>query len=94
MISQSYFPKEVNIINTQLHGFCDALESAYAGVVYLKGEDDNDHIHINLVMDKTKVAPINRLMIPHLEICGAVVLAKLINHVASILDVPTDQTYA
>ena len=71
----------------------DTSESAYAGVVYLKGGDNNSHIHVSLVMAKTKVAPIKQLTIPHLELCGAVVLAKLISHVVRILDIPADQTY-
>ena len=50
-------------------------------------------IHTSLVMAKTKVAPIKRLTIPRLELCWAVILAKLIHQVAKILDIPTGRIY-
>ena len=73
MILRCYFPKEVHIVNIQLHSFSDTTEAAYAGVVYLKGVDDSCHIHVSLVMAKTKVGLIKRLTIPRSELCGAVV---------------------
>ena len=60
----------------------------------MKGVDDNGRIHVRLVMAKTKVAPIKRLTIPCLELCGAVVLARLFRHVGSILGISAEQTYA
>ena len=33
LIPRYYFPKDSDIVSVQLHGFCDASESAYAGVV-------------------------------------------------------------
>ena len=86
------FPKESNIINMQIHGFCDASEFAYTGVIYFRGINDKGHVHMSLVMAKTKVAPIKRLTIPCLELCGAVVVAKLVGHVADILNILTEQT--
>ena len=68
MILCCSLPNEVKIVSIQLHGFRDASEAAYAGVVYLKAVDDNGHIHVSLVMAKTKVAPIKRLTIPRLEL--------------------------
>ena len=56
----------------ELHGFCDACESAYAGVVYIRATNIDCAInHTALVRAKTKVAPIKRLSIPPLEFCGA-----------------------
>ena len=66
-----YFPKHVNIKFKQLHGFCDASEQAYAGVLYLHMADTKGDVHTSLVLAKTRVAPIKRHMIPHLELCGA-----------------------
>ena len=59
-VTRCYFPKESQIVSFQLHGFCDALEDAYAGVVYLRMVDtlDRVHVHVSLVLSKTNVAPI------------------------------------
>lgn len=65
----------------EIHGFCDSSIMAYAAVVYLKIIDEAGSIHINLLMSKTKVAPIKQVSLPRLELCGAVLLAKLIKSV-------------
>ena len=70
-ISRCYFPKGVVIESIQLHGFSDASEDAYAGVIYLRLTDSDGNVHISLIIAKTKVAPIKRLTIPRLELCGA-----------------------
>ena len=74
-IPHCYFNKDVSIVMTGLHGFCDGSALAYAGVMYLRAVDSSGSMHISLVMAKTKVAPIKSLTIPRLEMCGAVTLA-------------------
>ena len=49
----------MNATCVQLHGFSDASEGAYAGVVYVRATDLNHDVHLSLVIAKTKVAPIN-----------------------------------
>ena len=44
----------------------------------------NGQVHTSLVMSKTKVAPIKRLTIPRLELCGAYILALLLHHCETI----------
>lgn len=48
----TYFPKEVQIVATQLHGFSDVSESAYTGVVYLRTVDTDGKVHMSLVSSK------------------------------------------
>ena len=93
-MARPYFLKDVNIKDVQLHGFCDASEVAYSGVVYLRATDDRNNIHVALVMTKTKVAPMKRLSIPRLELCGAVIVYKLLHHVAKILEVSHSNVFA
>ena len=51
-----YRPKDFTVTSIQLHGFSDASEEAYAGVVFLRLESSNQRVHIALVVSKTKVS--------------------------------------
>lgn len=93
-IPRCYQPKDFPVTSIQLHGFSDASEEAYAGVVYLRLESSDGRVHTTLVVSKTKVAPIKRLSIPRLELCGAQVLVKLLCHVKKTLDIPTTAVFA
>ena len=93
-IPRCYFPKEAHIVAVDLHGFSDASERAYAGVVYLRMMDSDGRIHISLVTSKTKVAPIKRLTIPRLELCAAHLLARLLHHVQNTCGLPLNCVYA
>ncbi len=93
-ISRSYFPKEVDMVTVQLHGFCDASEGAYAGAIYTRGIDTKGIAHISLVVAKTKVAPIKGLTIPRLELCGALIMARLLKHTSAVLNVPMGNVFA
>jgi hypothetical protein len=92
-IPRCYFPKQTQIVSFQIHGFSDASESAYAGVVYFRMTDREGAVHTSLIASKTKVAPIKRLTIPRLELCGAHLLTKLLEHVRKTLKVPIEQIY-
>ncbi|XP_045450337.1 uncharacterized protein LOC123659122 [Melitaea cinxia] len=78
----------------QLHGFSDASSEAYAAVVYLRIEDSAGQIHVNLFASKSRVAPIKQISIPRLDLCGAVLLAKLLDEVATTLKIPKENLYA
>ena len=72
----------------------DASEQAYSGVVYLRLVDTTGCIHISLVMAKTRVAPIKRLTIPRLELCGAHLRSQLLRHCQVVLDLPSEDIFA
>ena len=93
-IPRCYFPKDAEIVSVQLHGFSDASEQAYAGVVYLRMIDSTGNIHTSLVMSKTKVAPIKRLTIPRLELCGAQLLAQILYHCKEVFSTPLKDVFA
>lgn len=92
-IPRCYSPSNFHPILTQLHGFCDASEDAYGCVAYLRFTDSEDNVHTSLVASKTKVAPIKRLTIPRLELCGAHLLSKLLYHLKEVLSIPTCDVY-
>ncbi|GAB0100398.1 hypothetical protein DMENIID0001_164320 [Sergentomyia squamirostris] len=73
-----------------VHVFCDASNKAFGAVAYLVSEDENGLTFSNILMAKSRVAPVdtnleNELTIPRLELCaallGAEVLDKLKNSI-------------
>ena len=93
-IPRCYFPKDRCVISTEIHGFSDASEQAYAGVVYLRMVDTQGNVYTSIVISKTKVAPIKRVTIPRLELCGAHLLSQLISHVRDVLSIPLNKVFA
>lgn len=70
--------------NVEIHGFSDASSQAYAIAIYLKTKSENK-IHVNILCAKTKVAPLKKISIPRLELMAAVLLARMMAHIKSIL---------
>ena len=87
------FPDAVSIVAVELHGFCDASERAYAGVVYLGMINSTGDVHLSIVASKTKVAPIKRLTIPRLELCSARLLTQLLHHIQHVFNLPLNCVY-
>ena len=77
----------------ELFGFCDASEKAYAGMVYLRSTDTEGHHHVTLVVAKTKVAPIRRISLPRLELCGAVILTRLVKQSREVLGIRLEDVH-
>ncbi|XP_050312232.1 uncharacterized protein LOC126747553 [Anthonomus grandis grandis] len=69
----------------ELHGFSDASEHAYSAAIYLRSEDDTGKVQVSLLCSKTKVSPLKVLTIPRLELCGALLLARLIKVVSEAI---------
>lgn len=98
-LSEIKIPRSLQISNsqlTQLHGFCDASESGYSAIVYLRCSSDNEPVQVRQLISKTRVAPLKRVSLPRLELCGSHLLAKLIAYCLSLLGPPykIDQIYA
>lgn len=83
-----------NAVVAELHGFSDASNAAFAAVVYLRVVDAEGMIHVSLVTGKTRVAPIKQVSIPRLELCGAVLLGKLLVEVSDVLGVSKSNIHA
>ncbi|XP_045459242.1 uncharacterized protein LOC123669695 [Melitaea cinxia] len=78
----------------ELHGFSDASKTAYSAVIYLRIMDHRGEVHVSLLVAKTRVAPVKQVSIPRLELCGAVLLAQLLNETAEVLKIPEDNIRA
>lgn len=79
-----------NPTNIQLHGFCDASQTAYGACVYIRCIDSSGLISSNLLCSKTRVAPLEVISIPRLELCGALLLAELVSKILSICGIAFD----
>lgn len=87
LLANLKIPRWVNFapsLSIQMHGFCDASEKAYCAAVYIRIQNGSSTFS-NLLVSKGKVAPINPISLPRLELCGAVLLAKLIKQMTDSL---------
>lgn len=71
-------------VKYELHAFSDSSEKGYAAAVYLRCEH-REGIQCHLITAKSKVAPLKRVTIPRLELCGAVLAAQLLHYVQEVL---------
>ena len=76
---RSYFPPSVSLTNSKisLHVFCDASETAYGAVAYLRAEEPDDTVHVSFLLARSRVAPKRQQSIPRLELCAALSGAQM-----------------
>ena len=77
---------ECKTSSIEIHGFSDASTLAFAAVVYSRTIDTSGRINITLIAAKTRVAPVKQISIPRLELCGAVLLKRLLSKIKDDLD--------
>ena len=65
-------------LSVELHGFADASSRAYAAVIYIRVLHPSQNVQVSLVAAKTKVAPLQTISIPRLELNAVVLLSRLV----------------
>ncbi len=78
----------------QLHGLCNASSVAYGVAIYLRAEHEDGSISTSLVTAKARVLPVHPVTIPKAELLGAHLLARLLHHTCSVLEIPLCRVFA
>uniref|UniRef100_A0A6P7HGW5 Uncharacterized protein LOC114348569 n=1 Tax=Diabrotica virgifera virgifera TaxID=50390 RepID=A0A6P7HGW5_DIAVI len=75
-----------DILRLEVHCFGDASEKGYCAVLYFRCLSPSGQPFVSFVTAKSKVAPINKgLTIPRLELSAAVLVARLVSFVSSVI---------
>ena len=77
----------------ELHVFTDASERAYGACAYVRSVRSDGECMVRLLIGKSRVAPIKSTTIPRLELCGAVVGARVCEKVVKSLRTKFDRVY-
>ena len=77
----------------ELHEFCDVFEKAYCATLYIRSEDKANVVSTHIFISKTKVAPLHTISLPGLQLCGAILLSKLIKAITPQLHRSTCQIF-
>lgn len=77
----------------QLHCFCDASSKGYGCCVYVVGLDEEKRIESNLLIAKSRVAPLRGLSIPSLELCAAVLGSQVMDNLTMNTDFTSSMVF-
>lgn len=69
----------------EMHIYTDASERAYGSCIYVRSVDYKGEVSVSLLLAKSRVAPIKPTTIPRLELCGALIGARLYEKVITAL---------
>ena len=61
----------------QLYGFYDSSEKAYGACLYLRSVNQQGDVTTKLLCSKSRVAPVKKVTLPRLELCGALLLGQI-----------------
>ena len=84
---------ERDIRRRELHVFCDASETAFGAVVYLRTTANDGTHECRFLIAKNRVAPLKKLSIVRLELQAAVLGARLAEATVTELSKRPDATY-
>jgi len=86
-------PEFGQLKSCQLHHFSDASTHGYVVCSYIRLEDLDGRIECNLVMSKSRCAPLKTVTIPRLEMTAATLSVKMDDLIRKELEIPVDKSY-
>lgn len=73
--------------NVQLHVFCDASIKAYGAAIYVRCEYKDKKTEVTLLTSKSKVADLQTITLPRMELCAAKLAAEMVYRVAKSFEI-------
>ncbi|XP_047031145.1 uncharacterized protein LOC124638261 [Helicoverpa zea] len=96
-LSEIHVPRHVTTQHAQqleLHIFTDASQDAYGACAYIRSTcEQTNKVVVRLLCAKSKVAPLKVVSVPRLELCGALVGARLYKKIAASMDLTFERVY-
>lgn len=80
------------LYSAQLHVFADASVTGIGVACYLRMCFDNEYFAVSFLLGKSRVAPVKMMTIPRLELCAALVAARLAKFLEREIDLNIEKT--
>ncbi|KAK3895047.1 hypothetical protein Pcinc_001215 [Petrolisthes cinctipes] len=91
-VPRCVIPDENLVKTLQLHYFCDASEYGYGAVAYLRTDKVDDTVSVDILLAKSRLAPLKGSTIPRLELAGALEAVRLDKLLQEELQMPLEQS--
>ncbi len=91
-IPRCIMPNKLLMKTVQLHHFCDASEYGYGSVAYLRSVYETQQVSVNLLMAKSRLAPLKGSTIPRLELAAALEAVRLDTLLQKELQMPLEKS--
>lgn len=87
-VPRNLLPLSFKNADIRLHCFCDASQSGYGAVLFLRAVGKEGQVHCSFVLSRSRVAPVKPRTIPRMELVAAVIGAELSELVMRELNLP------
>jgi len=81
-------------VSKEINTFVDASENAYAAAIYLRAVHKDKRVIVQLLYAKSRLAPVNAITLPRLELKAAVLGAQLTATIKKQLSLQGSATYS
>ncbi|XP_025190399.1 uncharacterized protein LOC112590994 [Melanaphis sacchari] len=97
MLNKLTIPRNIGgsqkLTNIQIHGFADASIKCYGACIFLRSTNEQGEHTAKLICAKSKVTPLKVISLPRLELCAALLLARLVSRIVPKLKLNIAKKY-